>query len=575
MNRHPRPFLDGLGATIARASVIAVAMASPARAWLVHGSPVCSAALGQYSPVLVNDGAHGAIVVWRDDRGSIGIYAQRVDSTGAPQWAQDGVIVCDVPSIQSTPQAIPDAGGGAFITWGDRRSGEDDIYSQHIDHNGVLLWAANGVPLCTAAGSQSYAPLVLDRTNVLTQPPGCIAVWDDARVATNDYNVYVQHVDTNGSGLWALNGVALCTAMGNQNGAVIATDGVGSTFAQRGAIVAWTDSRNGAGNADIYARRVDASGVPQWASNGVPVCSLAGDQYSPKILYVGGAVLIVWADAARGGLYAQKVDVNGTALWTANGILVTGTPSDENLFAMTGAASGGAIVAWEDARNDGSDIYAQLFDANGAPQWGPGGVAVAQAPSTQLEPTIVPDNSGGAIVAWLDWRSGTGSSIYAQRLDATGQTLWALGGVRLSNVSFCHQVTSVSDGNHRAIVAWEDNRNGNSDVYANRVLDLTSVDVMTDAGGGFRIALRSPHPVRGVATLSLDLPAATSVLAEIFDVRGHLVRAFVGPQRFTAGTHLLSWDGNDDRDQAAGQGVYFVRVRAGDQTRTLKLVELH
>jgi len=40
----------------------------------------------------------------------------------------------------------------------------------------------------------------------------------------------------------------------------------------------WKDERNG--NIDIYAQRIDASDVPLWAVDGVPVCTAAGDQIS-------------------------------------------------------------------------------------------------------------------------------------------------------------------------------------------------------------------------------------------------------------------------------------------------------
>jgi len=51
---------------------------------------------------------------------------------------------------------------------------------------------------------------------------------------------------------WLYNGVALCTASGDQQHPAIVSDGSG------GAIVTWMDSRSG--NLDIYAQRVDGFG---------------------------------------------------------------------------------------------------------------------------------------------------------------------------------------------------------------------------------------------------------------------------------------------------------------------------
>jgi hypothetical protein len=41
-----------------------------------------------------------------------------------------------------------------------------------------------------------------------------------------------------------------------------------------GAIIAWRDTRSV--NWDVYAQRVNASGVAQWTANGVPLCAATG-----------------------------------------------------------------------------------------------------------------------------------------------------------------------------------------------------------------------------------------------------------------------------------------------------------
>src|SRR2546426_9353169 len=55
----------------------------------------------------------------------------------------------------------------------------------------------------------------------------------------------------------------ICTAIDNQLAPRLIPDGGG------GGIVVWYDNRSG--SFDIYAQKVSAAGVPQWAINGVPV----------------------------------------------------------------------------------------------------------------------------------------------------------------------------------------------------------------------------------------------------------------------------------------------------------------
>jgi hypothetical protein len=148
---------------------------------------------------------------------------------------------------------------------------------------------ANGnLPLCTAAAAQETPAIVSDGLG------GAIVSWQDFR--GNDIDVYAQRVDRAGVPLWPANGVAVCTAVSSQLYSVVASDGAG------GAIVVWHDYRSQSGNNfDIHAQRVNATGVPQWTTNGVAICSAASEQAFPRILPDGaGGALIVWHDRRTG-----------------------------------------------------------------------------------------------------------------------------------------------------------------------------------------------------------------------------------------------------------------------------------
>src|SRR5216117_3092139 len=86
--------------------------------------------------------------------------------------------------------------------------------------------------------------------------------------------------------------VPLCTAAADQRFPTIVSDGAG------GAIVTWTDQRDTiATGSDIYAQRVNAAGVPQWAANGVALCTAANDQVAPTIASDGaGGAIATWTD---------------------------------------------------------------------------------------------------------------------------------------------------------------------------------------------------------------------------------------------------------------------------------------
>ncbi len=132
--------------------------------------------------------------------------------------------------------------------------------------------------------------------------------------------------------------------------------------------------------------------------------------------------------------------------------------------------SGGMIVTWQDLRLDAGganrDIYAQRLGADGIPLWTLDGVAICTNSNDQYGPTLVSDGAGGAIVFWPDKRNGN-YDIYAQRVNANGVTLWANNGIPISvQPNIQARPTAVSDGIDGAFVTWTDERSGTAALYA-------------------------------------------------------------------------------------------------------------
>ncbi|MBM3235938.1 hypothetical protein FJZ31_06520 [Candidatus Poribacteria bacterium] len=92
--------------------------------------------------------------------------------------------------------------------------------------------------------------------------------------------------------------------------------------------------------------------------------------------------------------------------------------------------AGGAIIVWEDGRGSDKDIYARKVNASGAALWTANGVVICNASGNQESPQIVSDDSGGAIITWQDYRNGNWD-IYAQRVNSSGATQWNSNGVSI------------------------------------------------------------------------------------------------------------------------------------------------
>jgi hypothetical protein len=388
------------------------------------------------------------------------IYAQRVDATGALRWTIGGVALCVAANAQQSPAIAPDGAGGAIVAWQDFRSGIDyDIYVQRVDASGNPQWTVDGVALCSASGQQVSPAIVSDGAG------GAIVTWQDLRGGNND--IYAQRVDAAGVPQWTPGGVAVCTAAGDQTAPVIGSDGSG------GAVITWQDARSDAG--DIYAQRIDASGAVRWTAGGVALCVAAGTQTSPAIVADGaGGGVVAWQDFRNGAnydIYAQRVSGAGASLWTANGAAVCAAGNDQTKPAVVSDGAGGVIVSWQDLRAPtGSDIYAQRIAASGLAVWPANGVPLCAALGDQVAPAAVSDGIGGAIVAWQDLRGGLANDVYAQRVSGAGIPQWTTDGVAVSAALNGQQSPAIaSDGAGGGIAAWQDTRSDLGDVYAQRI----------------------------------------------------------------------------------------------------------
>lgn len=388
--------------------------------WGPGGVAVCTQAGLQLSPMLVADGAGGAIVTWYDARsGNTDVYAQRVDAAGAVRWAAGGVAICTAAGSQEHPRITTDGVHGAIVTWQDRRSGAWDIFAQRINASGTVLWAPNGVPLCTARQDQTNPYSVADGMG------GAIVVWRDYR--SNDAHlIHAQRVDGMGLVRWMTDGIALAT-VGDQVNAAIAADGAG------GALVAWQALPGAA--ADIYAQRIDVSGRFLWAAEGAPCCSAPGIQSRPRVVADGaGGAVVAWVDVRAGNsdVYAQRMDAAGAVLWGEGGVSVCADPSAQGDPAIAADGAGGAVVTWYDSRSGSGRVYAQRVTSAGGVAWVADGVAIWSGAGVQLYPAIAADGAGGAILSWLDTRNGDGD-VYAQVVDAGGRCAFlgpSIAGVR-------------------------------------------------------------------------------------------------------------------------------------------------
>jgi hypothetical protein len=109
------------------------------------------------------------------------------------------------------------------------------------------------------------------------------------------------------------------------------------------------------------------------------------------------------------------------------------------------------------------------------------------------------------------------------------------------------------------------------------VTTTTGIGDGSDAGSGavsapgLRLDPNVPNPFHPRTVISYQLQATGPVRISIFDVTGSLVRRLVEREE-TAGAHVASWDGRDDRNVAVASGAYFCRLEAGGEVVARRMV---
>ncbi len=75
----------------------------------------------------------------------------------------------------------------------------------------------------------------------------------------------------------------------------------------------------------------------------------------------------------------------------------------------------------------------------------------------------------------------------------------------------------------------------------------------------FTLLQNYPNPFNPKATIRFELPQATQVSLQIYDVSGRLIRTLLNESK-EAGYHSLIWDGTDEHGQTMSSGLYFYRI---------------
>jgi len=250
--------------------------------------------------------------------------------------------------------------------------------------------------------------------------------------AEGNYNVRLQRYDSAGNAQWTANGILVS----NHTSMSWLTDWDMTVDQDNYAILTFQDIRN-AGNNNIYAYRIAPDGTFMWGQDGLELSNTTTLDAAPKVIVTSaGNAVIAWSseDVAR----IQKISPGGTLLWGATGIEISGTNS--YIWPQPIAVENDKVIVkyyedsgpvWAPTRY----IYAQKYDVNGTALWAPpcaistsGGIS-----AWTQDLAIISDENYGFFIGWYDDRDGNmNADVYVQHVDSSGACIFTSQGVAAS-----------------------------------------------------------------------------------------------------------------------------------------------
>lgn len=463
-----------------------------------NGFPISTNAPGQFSPSVISDGLN-FFIVWQDPRGSglYDIYGVRVDTAGNVLDTTD-IHISSAGNSQENP-SITFCNSQYFVVWQDSRNGSFDIWGARIDTSGIVIdtigfviSSANNIqekPIITTSDTYlcvgwldwrnnhpeiycarlTSSGILIDTAGIYisasandSYSPGLVynnnffIVWPDDRSLCN--HIYGAQMDMSGNVLDP-NGILISRSLYGQWNSSLVFDG-------QNYFAVWQDYRDDEFS-NIFGARIDTVGTVL-DSSGIAICTTSYS-FSPAVSYGSSNYLVVWT-----GMSCVRIDTSGVVL---DSIISLGTGYKPSV------AFDGTNYCIVFTRDD--NLYGIRIDPMGTIIDTFSFVVCSQNDRQENSSLIYHDSN--YFTVWQDSRNDMEDiyNIYGTFIDTSGFSYDTLGFPISSTVGVNEYNPSVSSNGQGFLVIWQDNRDGDYNIYGARVsetgtvIDTTGIPICT------------------------------------------------------------------------------------------------
>jgi hypothetical protein len=509
---------------------------------------------GNYStlPEIVTDGNGGFFTIWKVGYsfGPPAIFSQHIDHAGNLLWpSPKRMVYNEATGYFPDYKLMAGSNNDAFIAWHADVVPKKLNY-QHFNYNGDTLSIPGGKTIFTTSTS-------IDHINIIKDGLGGAFIGFDNEVSYPNNTLKVHHVDSAGNTYWP-SAKTLALQIRFLDKMISDERGGGYYLYDTGT--------------DKYLNHMDSSGVNTWTGplfvNRALFDSCENIFLDP--ISLGAYYTVMDTDA----IWIQYVDSSGNKRWNGNGIFLANTfLSNVGFHPQIVSDNQGGVFCYYTYMNNYTDPEAyhvlKHIDASGTSLWNGPDTLVQQVTVGCKNIQLIKDQLGGAILVWEEFRNNR-SALYAQRYNSSGIKQWQQSGLPISTAMnypaslggsryyINHRIENF--GTDGATVVWQDKRSMNQDyyIYISRVNGTIPLSITKEINeDGF---LLYPNPANNF--LNVINEKSIDAVYNIYDHLGQEVKTVKTAEKENLiDIHNLS------------SGIYFMQVLSGDKTYSFQFIK--
>lgn len=357
------------------------------------------------------DADNHCIMTWQDIRnGNNNAYAYRISPEGTLEWGANGIALSNNSEFNASPKVVTTKAGNSVFAW---MSGSV-IIMQKISPAGEKLWGPDGITLTSVNRLMWPQMLPVGNDDII------LKYFDDSGVPNAPTrHVYAQRYNSNGNPVW------LMPTLISNAGGISAWTQIFSFIndGSDGFYIAWHDDRDNNTFSSVWVQHVNNMGVVQFPASGVAASPVSDmNHFYPYLAKPDGSdeVIVFWNEMNGlqnlRGIYGQKFSNTGEVLWETNGKIFIPISTINYLPIDAGSVGSDVVLLYEQSSNGlNGELKAMRVKSNGNYTWPGNQVTVCSVISSKVHTVMNQFQNNQWIISWEDDRNGQ-ADIYAQNL---------------------------------------------------------------------------------------------------------------------------------------------------------------